>query len=210
MDCIYIVNANTAKAWTIGQDCGKRAEEQHYEVFTWWRHVPLIKEAMKPRTTVTEENYRCALKSAERVRDDALFEVLCSTGLRRVEIERLEVRNVNTADGFLLVRTAKTGRPRMVPMSPQARRALRRLIRGRQQGRVFQMSSNAIRLRLQRLKMPSAHAWRRGWAERAIRMGASETSVKAAAGWSSGAMVSSYTNARCDEIAIEEFSRTWR
>ena len=37
--------------------------------------------------------------------------------------------------------------------------------------------------------VPSAHAWRHGWAVQALRNGVSETSVRAAAGWSSGAMV---------------------
>ena len=46
------------------------------------------------------------------------------------------------------------------------------------------MTGNAIRLRLARLDAPSAHAWRRGWAVRALRVGVSEASVKAAAGWS--------------------------
>jgi integrase len=62
---------------------------------------------------------------------------------------------------------------------------------------------------LQRIGAPSAHAWRRGWAVRCLRSGVSETSLKAAAGWSSGAMVSRYTNALRDEVAIEEFSRIW-
>ena len=33
------------------------------------------------------------------------------------------------------------------------------------------MTGNAIRLRLARLDAPSAHAWRRGWAVRALRAG---------------------------------------
>ena len=72
------------------------------------------------------------------------------------------------------------------------------------------MTGNAIRLRLARLDAPSAHAWRRGWAVRALRAGVSETSVKAAAGWSSGAMVSRYTRTLSGEIALEEFYRSWR
>jgi integrase len=188
---------------------GKWAEEQHYEPFTWWRQVPLIKETTKPQTTVTEADYRQALKSADTARDTALVEVLWSTGLRRSEIERLEIADVNLADSFVLVRKSKTGQPRVVPLSPQARQALRRLIRGRLEGSVFQMSSNAIRLRLQRLGAPSAHAWRRGWVVRALRMGVSEASVKAAAGWSSGAMVSRYTRAMSEELAIAEFSKIW-
>lgn len=189
---------------------GKWAEEQDYEAFIWWRQVPLIKEITKPQTTVTEADYRRALRAANTARDNALIEVLWSTGLRRSEIERLEIADVNLADSFLLVRKSKTGQPRVVPLSPQARQALRRLFKGRHEGSVFQMSSNAIRLRLQRLETPSAHAWRRGWAVRALRMGVSEASVKTVAGWSSGAMVSRYTRALSSEIAVDEFSRIWK
>ena len=57
--------------------------------------------------------------------------------------------------------------------------------------------------------VPTAHAWRRGWAVQALRNGVSETSVKAAAGWSSGEMVARYTRALSGELAIEEFQRSW-
>jgi len=40
--------------------------------------------------------------------------------------------------------------------------------------------------------------------------GVSETSVRAAAGWSSGAMVARYTNALSSELAVDEFQRSWR
>jgi integrase/recombinase XerD len=188
---------------------GKWAEEQGYECFTWWRNVPLIKEKTQPQATVTEADYQKALKSANTLRDLALIEVLWSTGLRRSEIERLKIDDVNLANSFLVVRTSKTGKPRVVPLSPQARLALRRLLKARTEGSVFRMSSNAIRLCLKRLGAPSAHAWRRGWAVRALRSGVSEASVKAAAGWSSGAMVSRYTRTLSGELALEEFSRSW-
>ena len=71
------------------------------------------------------------------------------------------------------------------------------------------MSGNAIRLRLQRLDAPSAHAWRRGWAVESLRNGVSEASVKAAAGWGSGAMVSRYTTTLAGELAIDEFRKYW-
>ena len=188
---------------------GKWAEEQHYDCFAWWRQVPLIKETTKPQTTVTEVDFQKALLATNTIRDVALIEVLWSTGLRRSEIERLQITDVNLADSFLLVRTSKTGKPRVVPLSPQARNALRRHLKGMEAGSVFQMTSNAIRLCLNRLEAPSAHAWRRGWAVRALRAGVSEASVKAAAGWSSGAMVSRYTKSLSGEIALEEFSRSW-
>ena len=188
---------------------GRWAESQQYECFNWWRQVPLIKEKTKPQNTVTETDYRKALKNAGILRDIALVEVLWSTGLQRSEIKRLQIADINLADSFIVVRTSKTGQPRVVPLSPQARHALRRHIKGREIGSVFQMTSNAIRLCLQRLGAPSAHAWRRGWAVRALRMGVSEASVKAVAGWSSGAMVSRYTRTLSGELALEEFSRSW-
>jgi integrase len=86
---------------------------------------------------------------------------------------------------------------------------LRKLIGKRNQGSLFGMTTNAIRLCLLRLGAPSAHAWRRGWAVNSLRCGVSETSVRAAAGWSSGAMVARYTSALSGELAIEEFQRYW-
>ena len=71
------------------------------------------------------------------------------------------------------------------------------------------VQSNTVRLILKRLNAPSAHAWRRGWAVQALRNGVSETSVRAATGWSSGAMVARYTRALSGELAVEEFQRSW-
>ena len=87
--------------------------------------------------------------------------------------------------------------------------ALRRLVGRRESGSLFNKTGNAIRLRLQRMDIPSAHAWRRGWAIKSLRSGISETSVKEDAGWSSGAMVSRYTSALSGEFAVEEFNRAW-
>jgi integrase len=188
---------------------GAWAENNNYELFTWWKLVPLAKETQRPQTTATELDYRKAVRAASTLRDKALVEVLWSCGLRRSEIARLEITDVNFSEGFLVIRTSKTGKPRIAPLSPSARRALRVHIGKRFQGSLFGMSTNAIRLCLMRLGAPSAHAWRRGWAVQALRGGVSESSVKAAAGWSSGAMVSRYTNALRDEVAIEEFNRSW-
>ena len=70
---------------------------------------------------------------------------------------------------------------------------------------VFGVTPNAVRLLLQRLSARSAHSqhtvstqsahvWRRGWAVQALRNDVSEASVKAAAGWPSGAMVAYRTH----------------
>lgn len=188
---------------------GKWANSNEYGVFTWWKSVPLAKEAMRPQETATESDYRRVVASTRSVRDRALVEVLWSCGLRRSELTRLNADDVNFAEGFLVIRTSKTGRPRIVPLSPAARHALRKHLGGRTQGSVFGMTPNAVRLLLQRLGAPSAHAWRRGWAVQALRNGVSETSVRAAAGWSSGTMVARYTNTLSGELAVEEFLKSW-
>jgi len=51
---------------------------------------------------------------------------------------------------------------------------------------------------------------RRGWAVESLRKGVSESSVRAVAGWSSGAMVARYTRALSGELAVEEFQRIWK
>jgi integrase len=189
---------------------GKWSDTNDYDIFTWWKSVPLAKETMRPQTTATDFDYKKAVCVATTVRDRALIEVLWSCGLRRSEIARLEVSDVNFSEGFLVIHTSKTGKPRIAPLSPTARHALRKHIGKRTQGSLFGMTTNAIRLCLQRLGAPSAHAWRRGWAVQALRNGVSETSVRAAAGWSSGAMVSRYTRALSGELAIDEFLRCWK
>lgn len=188
---------------------GQWSESNGYGVFEWWKRVPLAREVSRPQKTVTNNEYKTALSSAKTQRDKALIEVLWSCGLRRSEIARLEVSDVNFHEGFLIIRSSKTGKPRIAPLSPSARHTLRKHIGKRSQGSLFGMSTNAIRLCLQRLGAPSAHAWRRGWAVQALRNGVSETSVRAAAGWSSGQMVARYTRALSGELAVEEFRRSW-
>jgi len=67
------------------------------------------------------------------------------------------------------------------------------------------MTPHAIQLMLRRIGAPSAHAWRRGWAENSLRSGVSQTSVQTAGGWASGAMVTRYTAAVSGQLAISEF-----
>jgi integrase/recombinase XerC len=216
-------NLNDAKQWVIEtpSQVGRRKRAQALRAFDnwlssqgimemgWAQQIPLAKEKTFPQTTATQTDYVNALGQASTPRDKALIEVLWSTGVRRSELCALEIGDVDFLGGFIVVRVSKTGKPRVVPISPAAKRALRRLVQTRKTGSVFNMTPNAVRLLLQRLQAPSAHAWRRGWAVQALRTGVSETSVRAAAGWASGAMVSRYTRALSGELAIEEFKRSW-
>lgn len=188
---------------------GKWAEINELTLFDWWRTIPVAKEKVVPQLTVTEEMYLDALNKVKSSRDKALVEILWSTGLRRSEIARLEMGDINFSEGYIVVRTSKNGKPRIAPLSPSTRRTLVRHLGKRRTGSVLGLTSSSIRVRLARLGLPSAHAWRRGWAVQSLRNGVSETSVRAVAGWSTGAMVARYTNTLSGELAIEEYRRSW-
>ena len=188
---------------------GSWCEKVGLEEFGFWKQIPVQKIEIKPQCTVVEADYKKALSKCTTTRDTALVEMLWSTGMRREEIARACIDHVDFAGGFIIVPTSKNGRPRIVPLSPKLLQAMRRLIGRRESGPILNMSGNAIRQRLRRMGVPTAHAWRRGWAVQALRNGVSETSVKAAAGWSSGEMVARYTRALSGELAVEEFRRSW-
>jgi len=188
---------------------GVWCEKVGLEEFGFWKQIPVQKTEIKPQCTVVEADYKRALSKCITTRDMALVEMLWSTGMRREEIARACVEHVDFVGGFFMVPSTKNGRPRIAPLSPKARLALRKLIGRRENGLILDMTGNAIRLRLKKMGVPSAHAWRRGWAVQALRNGVSQTSVRAAAGWSSGAMVARYTRALSGELAIEEFQRSW-
>ena len=188
---------------------GKWLLEQGIDEMNWTQKIPLAKEKTLPQTTVTQDDYVKALSRATTPRDKAVIEVLWSTGVRRAELCAMDVSDIDFLGNLIVIRVSKTGKPRVVPISPAAKRAIRKIVYGKKSGSVFGMTPNAVRLLLQRLGAPSAHAWRRGWAVQALRNGVSETSVRAAAGWSSGAMVARYTRALSGELAVEEFQRSW-
>ena len=171
----------------------------------WWEKVPLSSVALTPQPTVTRTDYEATRSKAGSVRDRLVIELLWCTGLRVSELARVNVDDVSLVDGSVLVQRSKTGRPRLAPLSDRACRLIRRLPKKGNDPRLLGMTSSAIQQLLKRLRCPSAHAWRRGWAVEALRSGVSETSVKAAAGWSSGAMVARYTSAASGELAISEF-----
>ena len=81
---------------------GAWAGTNGYEVFSWWRQVPLAKEKQHPQATVVQSEYVRALAWAKGLRDKAIIEVLWSCGLRRNELTKLNAEDVNFADGYLI------------------------------------------------------------------------------------------------------------
>jgi integrase len=185
---------------------------------SWYRRIKLPNVKERPQETATEADYRKALAKAHAYRDRALLGVLWSSGMRRAEVARMRVEHLDLDGGNVLVPTSKSGKFRVAPLSPEACKLLRVYLRTHPQigatgalwiGQRGVINADAIQRILDRLDAPSAHAFRRGWTVDSLKHGVSQTSVEAAAGWASGAMVSRYTRALAGELAIEEFSRRW-
>lgn len=186
---------------------GKWAADHDGPDWSWWPAVPLSAVPVTPQRTVSHQDYERAHRAAKSVRDRLVIEMLWCSGLRVSELARLTRESVVLADGYVVVERSKTGRSRVAPLSDSACRLIRRLPTKVGQRTLLGMTPSAIQQLLRRIGAPSAHAWRRGWAVNALRSGVSETSVRAAAGWTSGAMVARYTSAVSGELAISEFKR---
>ena len=188
---------------------GKWSESVGDVEFEWWRRISVPVDTRRPQVTARSEDYERGERLLSNTRDRAILAVLWGCGLRRGEAACLDWGDVNLVDRVLVVRRSKTGSPRVVPMPLATARSLRRLKQTRSEGCVFGLSSSGIHQMLKRHGLLPAHAWRRGWAVEALRQGVSETSLRSAAGWSSGEMVAVYTKAAAAELAQVEFARAW-
>jgi integrase/recombinase XerD len=64
------------------------------------------------------------------LRDRAILETLYGTGIRRSECVRLDVKDLDLAEGLLLVRNGKGRKDRLVPVPGRAAAALDEYLRG--------------------------------------------------------------------------------
>lgn len=183
---------------------GKWAATNDGPDWSWWPKVPLSSVDVTPQPTATADDYERAMRLAKSIRDRLVIEMLWCTGMRVSELARVARDDVSLDNRCVVVRRSKSGRPRLAPLSDRACRLIRRLPSN---GPILLgMTSGAIQQLVRRLGVPSPHAWRRGWAVESLRSGVSETSLRAAAGWASGAMVARYTSAASSELAIHEFT----
>lgn len=159
----------------------------------------------------------------ETRRDQALLMVLWSTGLRRSELARLSVADVDAEARHLVIRKSKTGRSRVVPMSSDTTRMLLPYMRRRQEhrhsdsralwlGHKGAMTSDGIRQVIERVAKEagvkvSAHQFRRSLAERWLSNGGSQTSLMAVAGWTTPTMPGRYTRSVAGQVAEAEYRR---
>jgi len=171
------------------------------ERLKWWEQVPLAKEVEKPQPTVTAAEY-AALKNRDLPFTARLIvELLWSTGMRRSELSRVTVSDVDLDKHQILVRESKSDKIRLVPLNDETAELLREHLVNHPGGLLIGRTSESIRKTLRRYNISSAHCWRRGWTEDSISNGIDSVLIQVAGGWSSLAMVKRYTRKHQGQIA---------
>ena len=191
------------------------------------------------RPTVGQDDFDKLLKSIEgrsfaAVRDRAIFSLLFSAGLRRAELTGIKLDDIDLEEGVCRV-TGKGGHQRLAPFGAGTAQRIDEYLRAReewvnQRGREVRYGrrqelwlgemgpltiwgvSQAVdrRLRKAKLRHLSAHAFRRGWAVKAVQSGINESLIMRAAGWKTRAMIGTYTAAAETALAIDAFRAKMR
>ncbi|HLP99422.1 MAG TPA: site-specific tyrosine recombinase XerC [Sideroxyarcus sp.] len=78
-----------------------------------------------PRVVLTEAEVECVLACVDLgtplgLRDRAMLEVLYATGMRRNELARLELSDIEAERGVVLIREGKGGKDRLLPLGERA------------------------------------------------------------------------------------------
>lgn len=146
-------------------------------------------------------------------RDRAIILVLRDSGMRRGEVCRMMMEDIDWSTGGIRIPKTKNGDVRYTRIGAEALRALRKYRHKMTSPYVWesyrggQLTDCAMRQMLERrceeagIKL-SAHAFRRGLAVNWLRKGGSETYLRAIAGWKSPAMVGRYTKLVAQEEAV--------
>ncbi len=171
----------------------------------WWKQVPLAKEVERPQPTVTAAEY-AALKNRDLpFMARLIIEILWSTGLRRTELSRVTVSDVDLDEHQILVRESKNDKTRLVPVNDETAELLQVHLVNHPGGLLIGRTSESIRKTLRRCNIASAHCWRRGWTTDSMANGIDSVLIQVAGGWSSLAMVKRYTRQHQGQVAIAKF-----
>jgi len=109
--------------------------EEEYLVGDPARSIPYPKRPKRlPRSILTAGEVRKILKTPDTrtamgYRDRAILELLYSTGMRREEVNQLQVSDVDWEEGFVRVNQGKGGKDRVVPLGRIACRYLENYVK---------------------------------------------------------------------------------
>jgi integrase/recombinase XerD len=159
-------------------------------------------------------------ETARGLRDRALMELLYATGLRHVEVQRLDVYDVDLGGGRVVVRGGKGGRDRVVPLTQTAGQWVRRylsqarpeLARGRATGPALWLARTGRRLSYVMIGdlirryakeaevQASPHTFRHCFATHLLRGGASVRHVQALLGHAGLETTEVYTAVEIEDL----------
>jgi site-specific recombinase XerD len=168
---------------------------------------------------------KCWSEGRWNVRDYALIRLLEYTGMRRSEIARMVVDDLDFEHRRILIPVTKNGAPRQVPISKELEQALRRWLRWRENHGLdsdwLWIGTNGAPLKgdsisgvLDRISKRygitpplRTHQFRRRFATEWVRQGGTDDTLMLLAGWKSPRMPAQYRAARAGDLAIEQYHR---
>jgi integrase len=198
----FIRSARAFYSWLVSEEVIDRSPFARMKI-----NVP---ESVK-RTPDTDVINHIISKACTK-RDRCILVMLADTGARKGEIASLLLDDIDLDHATAYLRESKTRR-RPVALSHRLILALGRWLRqrGTKPGSLWDCQDpySLIGAVVKRVSDDtlSPHDFRRAFAVRWLEGGGSEVSLQRVAGWSSSAMIRTYTAAKADEIAINEHRR---
>lgn len=190
--------------------------------------APKVQETTKDIVTPADmQNVLRQLDRKKRLRDAAIVSLFCDTGMRRAEIERLYVGDVDLDEAAIVLAKTKNATVRTVPFSVATARRLDRYLRERKakpKDPLFvsergittgaALTGNGIFQLIARIFKEhgfpgiSPHDLRHSWATAFIENeDAREGDLQELGGWKSRAMVDRYTKTRRTHRAVAAHRR---
>lgn len=171
-----------------------------------------------PRDLAEQDVQRLLERGSPRPRDRAILELLYGTGLRRAELCRLALDDIDLSGGTVHVRRGKGGKDRIVPFGVKAAEAVRRYLREERTGlrgtalfvtnegeplglgTLWKVVATASR-RAGLAKAASPHRLRHSYATHLLRGGADVVSIKALLGHAGLESTQVYTHLAVADLA---------
>ncbi len=173
----------------------------------------LIEAPKLPETvlrTITPEQVRILLETAENSRDKAIVALLADSGARRSAFTGIRVHDLDLLHNRILV-TGKGQKEGFLVFGGQTKGLLEKYIEeSRPVGSLFGLKPAGLRMMLRRLGDKAGipvnpHAFRRGFATTLRKMGVGELDIQQLGRWESLEMVRRYTKAFTFDDAAERY-----
>ncbi|RYE11007.1 MAG: site-specific integrase [Hyphomicrobiales bacterium] len=179
------------------------------------RRIRMPKVAIKPVARISESEFERICEASRRLKNPALrisLELAISTCMRRGEILRLDWSDIDLGARRLLIRSAKNGHPRMVPLSPQAMTVLGSL--PHREGPVVQITLVAFKLAFARARKSSGvtfrfHDLRHEAISRLFEMGLTVPEAQLVSGHRTLSQLGRYSHPDVQRIAGKLESSRW-